>query len=210
MSTELDPEKKRSNDEIERRLQEKDYTRLEDKDWLSLEEGEHVVYWEHPHWFKYISDITFSFVMVAFGAFLFVFQTTNEISYIPEYAFFWVGVVSIIFGFGVAGYQVLKRSRTYYIITDQRLIKRTNIFRIDPSSTYLANIQTADTYQSGRAYVSRLLADITGYERLEYGEIRLSTAGQSGDDKIITFVPDIYTFMTILSNNRQEKQDPDV
>lgn len=205
MPTDTEAEKKVNDDEVTKKLSRRQFNELENEDWLSIEDGESVIYWEHPHWIKYISALIFSVLLSALGAILFIWvRTAADLPEILNQTVYVFGGIFIIFGILMFGFELLKRYKTYYVITDRRLIRRTNIFRVDPDSTYFTSIQKSGSYKTGQAYVFGKLADFTGYDRLEYGEINLSTAGETGDDKIIDYVPDVYTFMTLLSNQRNK------
>lgn len=206
---------------------------VENLGWLALGDGEKVVHWCHPSWIKYFIDILFSLTVMCIAVAMYYTQiyTSTGLSDSAASVVYYLSISLFLLGAGVIIAEIIHRYSTVYVITNKNIIKRTRVFLRDPQTTGIDNIQTHNIDQSIYGFVSTYVAKFlvwgdtrnntsketerdeersdeerSKYRKLEFGTIEYSTAGMSGNDMRLPYVPDVYEFhRKVASQNRYDE-----
>lgn len=152
--------------------------------WLNLSEGEIIEEWTHPSLVPELPNIIGPPIMGLIAAI--VLYANNFYPFGSE-AFLLIGVGAII---GFLDY--LKIINTYYVVTNEKVVKKKNIIRTDPKKAWFEDIQHIDSYKGV-------------WERiLNLSDIKIATAGTGTEEFFLDNVRNPQRFLDVLNEKKTE------
>lgn len=140
------------------------------KDWITLTPDEKVVSARHPAIWPVLNQIVFGGILVVAGVW-----GAWEFS---EVLFLLISIV----GIGLAGYAELNRRKSWYVLTTEEVYKKFGIISVSTTHARYDDIQNAELNQSA---IENLL---------DFGDVRLATAGNATTEFRLENIPDPSSF----------------
>lgn len=162
---------------------------IEEYDWMNLEEDEEVLWKSHPSIIPKIPELIFAGIAVI-AAFAVPIMLPEYLEFemtllqkVGLWAFLFIGA---ILG-GVVTY--LRVKSTFYVFTDDKVVRKRHIFRVKSQETPYEKVQNFEYNQS-------LLERI-----INIGEVSIWTAGSGGKEYQLDEIPNPKKPNKILSDN---------
>lgn len=165
-----------------------------ERPWMSLTDDEEVLAWAHPSIFKYLSQIIYGLVVFFAGIGIIAFVDIHPyVNYLGGFA--------ILSGIFWIGYEIADYMTTWYIVTNDHVIKKTAILGTDPDKLPVYRIEKTSPHKPFDPFKGvwdRLLG---------YGEITIYTGATSDAEMFMGYVPDPDLFATVLDMSSNAARD---
>lgn len=169
------------------------------KPWLALNDDEHVVTYTHPSWWKFLWAILFGVAMILMGFYglyevffgeMFGSSMIEWIEY-GSYTLILLGVVFILI-------EIFKRSRMYYVVTNERVLSKVSVINVNPDYLPIEAIQEKNVRQSTLKLETAL----------GFGHIFFATAATAGKEMRLSHVPRPYEFIVAVEEAEDSQKSP--
>lgn len=130
-------------------------------DWINLQEDEEILFWEHPS----IVPVLFTVVIGVLISLVGIYAAYNS-------PLGYVALLAIPVGMIVAASEYIRRLFIHYIITNNRVIKKTNIIRLDPEELDFEDVDSIDPTQGKDGIWNAIIERAFGY-----GDFVINTTG---------------------------------
>jgi len=152
-------------------------SRLEQLSWFSKDEDEEIVLIEHPSIIPYLGELVAAILLVV-GSLI-----AGIIGY------FKIGTIALLLLLGIP-IGILEFAKVYlqiinvfYIITNQRIMYKTGIIRNNTNkATNFEQLQNISVEITAREKIAAWILNKVNNNLKKYGDVHISTAGQSGDN----------------------------
>ena len=156
-------------------------------DWMNLEEGEEIQLRAHPSIIPHLPQIGIGLIAILAG---FVIPIFYWVDFLPQELKYKAGFTIALFIFGslmiISIY--LRVKSTFFVFTDDKLVRKRHIFRIDTRETPYSKVQDFEYKQS----IAQRILNI--------GIVSIWTAGSSGKEFQMNDVPNPKKANKILSD----------
>lgn len=174
------------------------------KDWLHLSGDEQVVRWEHPSLIPSLPPIIGGILIAFAGLFAFVLMDLGPtmMQRAP--------LILVAVGLLMAGLEYLDRLCTHYVLTDNKVVKKWGIVRMDKDEVNYDDISSMNDNQS---IIERVFS---------FGDIDIMSSGTSGVEmtlenvgsfteysRLLTKFADENTVRAVMENAAAGKSDED-
>lgn len=156
---------------------------VESKKWYQSSPGEKILWESHPSFLLWLPKIAAG-VILGLSAFIlapYVQFFTNQ----PT-AVVYILLALIPFGFGMSGFFILKFKKTWYVITNRRVIEKTKIIGRDSSSKPHHEIVRTDVF------ISTIAAILSRFTSEDIGDIEVRTADDTGEAFRMRQIPEVH------------------
>lgn len=152
---------------------------IENSEWLALGSDETIEAWGHPSMYPFLPGLVFGVILTLVGLILPLFYG-------------WMAFVIFPLGLALVGVEYIKYMSVVYVFTNRRIFRKHGIISNHTNDTEYKDIQTV---QTKRSIIERLL---------NFGDIRISTAGADGDDVTLINIPDVQKAYTKINERALE------
>lgn len=165
---------------------------IEDKKWLNLDRDEEVIWASHP-------SLILEMPQLLMGIFLAVVGLVTAI-----YLYFFTGQDGIVIytalalipvGIGISLYRWVYYSRSYYVITNQQIVKKIGILGRSSVSKGIENVERVDVritpFEGLLNKISNILDRSARFDvnEFELGDLVVRVSDDSGDEFLMNNVP---------------------
>lgn len=123
------------------------------------EKDEEILMWEHPSIFPVMGVLVFSVVIILSSFFAAV------VTFVGRYA-----LIPVVFVIIASILELVKWKNIHYIITTNRVIKKTGIFRVNPEERDFSDIDGLDPIQGRRGIANAIVERL-----LKFGDIDINS-----------------------------------
>lgn len=158
---------------------QQEYQDISNKDWLSLDNEEVILWWENPSLIPYFKILIPPVIGILLGfAYIYFTLTGETLQYIPSEYVWYPPALVISISTATVGLEWYKIRKTFYVMTNKKIIYKKGIFgQKDTNNISFDKVQNVEFNQRFHENL------------LNYGDILVYTAGSSGLEQRLKYVP---------------------